>query len=507
MLTRLRGLQVLLLWVGLMPVAAAGVPERLPVPDALEPAVAFWQRIYTDIPVDEGVIHDIRGRMLIVDRVTVPRPPHWQARREAVAQALARNREALRALAAQAMQPDGPDQAALLARLPATMDAAEVRALAERLRFQGGLRERFREGLERSGRWRDHITAVLAEYGVPRALAALPHVESSFDPRARSHAGAAGLWQFTAGTGRRFLRIDPLVDERLDPWKSTRAAARLLARNHAALDDWPLAITAYNHGLNGIRRAVREVDGTGYMAVRKSYDGPRFGFSSRHFYPALIAAARVDRNAGAHFPGVRRDERLGTIRVQLPHYTPLDTLVDGLPVNRATIVALNPGLGPSIRDGRQFVPRGHGIVLPARPGVDWSSAVAGLPGDRLYRDQRAHRTHRVAAGQTVSGIAQRYDVDLQRLMAANAIEDARALRAGQILDLPVTGATPEPVGKMRYRVERGDTLGGIAVRYDVGTDELIRLNELDDPHRIRVGQQLVISRSAAVAAVDITRQP
>lgn len=480
MLTLRRILQTGLLLAGAGP-AAAAPPASLPVPAALEPAIAFWERIYTDVGVGEGVIHDTDGQMRIIARIDVPRPPQWQLRRDAIEAALARHRKAL--------------------------TAAGSPALAERLRFQGGLRERFREGLIRSGRWRSHIRTALAERGVPVALAALPHVESSFNPRARSHAGAAGLWQFTAGTGRRFLRIDPLIDERLDPWRSTTAAAALLAENYAEIGHWPLAVTAYNYGLNGMRRAVRAVGSTQYMEIREHYEGARFGFSSKNFYPALIAAARVDEDARRYFPELEREAPASVMRVELPHYTPVDTLLTELAINRSTLQRLNPALGPSVWDGRKFIPRGYGLVLPQADQGDWAAAVARLPGDRLYQDQRPSQVHRVQAGQTLSGIATRYDVDVPTLMAANGITDPRRLRAGQRLDLPLAGSDPRRVGRRHYEVRPGDTLGGIAVRHDVGTDQLMRLNELDHPDRIQAGQQLIVSRAASVAVVDIADEP
>ena len=93
---------------------------------------------------------------------------------------------------------------------------------------------------------------------MPAALVALPHVESSYNPIARSFVGAAGLWQFTRSTGRRFMQIDHVVDERRDPFLSSVAAASLLQYNYSILKSWPLAITGYNHGVAGMRRAVKK---------------------------------------------------------------------------------------------------------------------------------------------------------------------------------------------------------------------------------------------------------
>ena len=117
----------------------------------------------------------------------------------------------------------------------------ELRAAAGRIRWQHGLRDRFREGLERSGRWRDYVKEQFTALGVPTDLAALPHVESSYNPNARSHVGASGIWQFTRSTGRRFMRVDHVVDERNDPFAATHAAGQLLAYNYSLTGNWPMA--------------------------------------------------------------------------------------------------------------------------------------------------------------------------------------------------------------------------------------------------------------------------
>ncbi len=480
--------------------------QALPRPAALEPAVRFWTRIYTQVPVERGLIHDEGPGLRVYAAIDVAPPGQWAERRRQVRAALDTHRSALRALAERSMRPATPLERKLLARLPAPANADTALAVAERLRFQGGLRERFRAGLMRSGRWQGYIRKVLAQAGVPPALAALPHVESSFNPLARSHAGAAGLWQFTVGTGREYMRVDRVIDERLDPWASSRAAAALLAYNQARLGSWPLAITAYNHGLYGMLRAVDATGSDDYVRIRSSYDGPRFGFASRNFYPALLAAADVDAAAQSYFPGLERDPPLQPVRVALPHFTPVETLTDGLGVDADSLQALNPALGPAVWDGRKFIPRGHALALPAGL-TDWSRAVAGLPGSRLYQGQRPDLAHAVAAGETLSGIAARYGVGLKTLMARNDINDAHLIRAGQRLLLPSAGVMPAAVGGRHYEVRPGDTLGAIALRHGVDRQRLARLNQLDDPDRLRVGQRLLLAEAPRAAVVDIDAQP
>ena len=137
----------------------------------------------------------------------------------------------------------------------------------------------------------------------------LPHVESSFNPRAYSKVGAAGLWQFMRSTGRRYMRIDGAVDDRLDPFRSTEAAAQLLAYNYRVLGTWPLALTAYNHGTAGMRRAKETLGTDDIVRIVRNYTSRTFGFASRNFYVSFLAALEIDRNPEKYFGSLQKDER------------------------------------------------------------------------------------------------------------------------------------------------------------------------------------------------------
>ena len=164
----------------------------------------------------------------------------------------------------------------MLALFPPGVSRASLAAAAERIRFQRGLAERFRDGLVRAGQWEPlHPRGDARTRALPQELAALPHVESSFNPSAYSHAGAAGLWQFMPGTGKQYLRIDRAVDERYDPWKSSEAAAKLLGANYRVTGAWPLAITAYNHGAGGMMRAVKQLGTQGHLRHHRPLREPQ----------------------------------------------------------------------------------------------------------------------------------------------------------------------------------------------------------------------------------------
>jgi membrane-bound lytic murein transglycosylase D len=161
------------------------------------------------------------------------------------------------------------------------------------IRAQQGLREKVEEGILRARPLMPHILAILRRHNVPEELAALPMVESSFNPHARSKAGAVGLWQILRSTGTRYLNISRHRDDRRDPIRATEAAARLLRQNYKALGSWPLAVVAYNHGTVRVQAARAAVGSDAVEEIIARYSGRRFGFASRNFYPEFLAALEI----------------------------------------------------------------------------------------------------------------------------------------------------------------------------------------------------------------------
>ena len=193
--------------------------------------------------------------------------------------------------------------------------------------------------------------------GLPPEIAALPHVESSFDPTAYSKVGAAGPVAVHRSTGRRFLRIDAAVDERLDPFRETEAAAQLLSYNYRLLGSWPLAITAYNHGAEGMRRAREQLGTDDIVRIVRDYHSPSFGFASRNFYVSFLAALSIAREPDRYFGGFERHAETRVPRGE-------DAAVGGAhrrwrvrSVWTGTRSELNPALRPPVWGGqRRFRP-------------------------------------------------------------------------------------------------------------------------------------------------------
>ena len=213
-------------------VAVSGIAiasdAALPRPAELEPAVHFWIRVYTEITTDAGFIHDQQNLSVVYETLHFDADTGSRERERQVDAEKQRFHDILARLG-QGVPPTTDEERRVLALWGTAGTPTRLAVAADDVRFQLGQADRFKAGLIRAGVWQQNIAQVLAHEGLPPQLAALPHVESSFDPAAYSKVGAAGLWQFMRSTGRRFLHINSAVDERLDPFRETEAAAQLLA--------------------------------------------------------------------------------------------------------------------------------------------------------------------------------------------------------------------------------------------------------------------------------------
>lgn len=433
----------ILLLTGFLAASQVIAADTFPQPPELQPDVDFWVSIFTDYSTDEGALHDNRNLAVVYARLNMPAK---LSRRERNRRVDARRKElqaVLRSLATGKRSNLSSEETRVLALWPPDVTNETLNAASKRIRFQHGLSDRFRSGLERSGRWRAYVNEELTTLGVPVDIAALPHVESSYNPDARSHVGASGIWQFTRSTGRRFMRVDHVVDERNDPFVATRSAGRLLAYNYSITGNWPMAITAYNHGLAGVRRAMRQYGNEAYVDILRKYNGRTFGFASRNFYVAFLAAREVDQNVDQYFPGVVPEQPTDYATVNLTTYISASGLSESIGVSPATIAKHNPGLQATIWQGSKYLPKGYEFRLPTNVTKgSLANLVAGLPDDVTFAKQLPDMFHTVARGDTLSQIADAYDTRVSTLVALNQLTSSHRIRAGQRLRLPAAGPIP-----------------------------------------------------------------
>lgn len=228
------------------------------------------------------------------------------------------------------------------------------------------------------------------------------------------------------------MKIEYAVDERRDPYISTNAAARLLKKNYAELKEWPMAITAYNHGLAGMRRA-RKSKGS-YEQIVKYYKSRSFKFASRNFYSEFLAARIVAKNPEKYFGSINYYSPVTFQVVKTKGYLSIKQLSDLLNIKIKAIKTLNPGLRKPVFNGQKYIPKNYNLRLPENLSVQNLKEKLAV----LYKHkQKPSRFHRVQKGDTAGSIARIHSVKLNDLVLANNLNQRATIYIGQNLRIPV----------------------------------------------------------------------
>ncbi|HON11850.1 MAG TPA: transglycosylase SLT domain-containing protein [Chitinispirillaceae bacterium] len=420
----------------------AAIQDSLfPVPEFLKGNVDFWKKIYTEVSSKEGLLHDRDFPQIIYGRIS----GSYDSRNVKTFR-----EEIVNSLNNITSHPESTwtdKEKKLFEQFKKHASILDLQGAAERVRFQQGQAERFREGLVRSGMYIDTIRAILTQYGVPLRLAYLPHVESSFNTEAYSKVGAAGLWQFMRGTGRLYgMKIDYSIDERRDPVISTIAAAKYLSSSYKELGTWPLAITSYNHGVYGMKRAVKQTGSTDLAVIIQNYSSRSFKFASSNFYSCFIAASEIAENHASYFPTVALMSPVKYTDITLTHYISSSTLCKYLNISPGTLASLNPAIRPVVFEQHKQLPAGFSIHIPPEISADAAvAALAKIPDSLKSKIPERPRYYKVNKGDNLYAIASRLGVSLHELAYENNITRYNRIRAGQILRVP--GHTEKPATK------------------------------------------------------------
>jgi membrane-bound lytic murein transglycosylase D len=426
---------------------AAADADPFAHPPELERDVRFWIRVYTEVTTDQGLLHDDWNLGLVYEVLRFDPGSSPAQRERRVGEAKARYAALLRRFAAGSTDDLTPHEKRILHAFGDGATAADYRDAIDRIRFQLGQADRFHEGLIRAAVWEKQIAQTLMQRGVPAEIAALPHVESSFNLAAYSKVGAAGLWQFMPATAKRYMRVDSLVDERLDPYSATDAAANLMLYNYRLVGTWPLAVTAYNHGPGGLRSIQDELGTSDIAVIVKRYRGKTFGFASRNFYVAFLAALEVDRNAEKYFGPITRLPETESTTVELPDYISVDVLAKAFKADVGALRVLNPALRPPIWDGSRLVPRGYRFRLPgAQPQFEIEAGWSHLPLAQRYVAQRNDGSHRLRRGETLAGVAAASGISIARLLAANGWSQGISVPRGTLVHIPMPASRADSAG-------------------------------------------------------------
>jgi membrane-bound lytic murein transglycosylase D len=337
-------------------------------------------------------------------------------------------------------------------------------------------------GLRRAGRYRGMIARVLSEEGVPQDLIYLAQAESAFQPTALSRAGARGMWQFVAYRGQEYgLRHTWWLDERQDPEKATHAAAQHLRDLYKMFGDWYLAMAAYNCGPGNVQKAIER---TGYADFWELYRRNVLPRETKNYVPIILALTLIAKDAPHYGIQAEPESPVATDMVKPGRAIDLRLVAETIDVDVETLRALNPSLlRLATPDDPAFELR-----LPLGSAPRFSAEIADIPPDKWV----SWRRHRVAAGETLTAIAKKYRVTPKAIADANNLESATALNSGEKLIIPAIQPAAENKRRMvSYRVRKGDTFLGIADRFSVESEDLLKWNRLKSK-RVRRGMVLRI---------------
>ena len=370
--------------------------------------------------------------------------------------------------------------------------------------FSGKAKGTFRLWLERSGRYLPMMREIFAEAGLPQDLAYLAMVESGFNDKAYSWAHAVGPWQFIESTGRHYgLQNDWWHDERRDPEKATRAAAHFLSDLYADFDgDWYLAVASYNAGPGKLRQAVKRYKTSDYWELCR---GKYLQEETKNYLPKLLAVLMIAKQPEKYgFEDLEYHEPIAYDSVPLPSSTDLEVIARLSDSDYQQIKKLNPELKrwstpPAVKD--------YLVRLPVGSQDDFSQAYAQLP----KRQRANYARHKVKSGDTLLALSKRYGVRVQDIQRLNSISNARTLKIGADLILPLN---PDKDGsaalaelkddykrsrKTSYTVRSGDSLWKVSQKFNVTEKQLRVWNRLGWSNVIRPGQRLVVSSKTAPA--------
>ena len=361
--------------------------------------------------------------------------------------------------------------------------------------FQTTRRRSFEAGLARSRKYEAMMKPVFRELGIPTDLYYLALIESGYNPKAYSYAKAMGVWQFISSTGKLYgLRRTDWLDERRDPEKSTRAAARHLKDLYEDLGSWPLALAAYNAGQGRVQRAIAKAGTNDFWALP-------LPAQTRNYVPAFYAAVIISKDPERYGFQPEYEQLEPTEIMEVGGGTRLSLVAALCRTSVDTIQTLNPELR------KTTVPPGgkYGLKIPAGRVEELSAGLSRIPETRTTAGLTDYR---VAPGDTLFAIALRFGTSVESIREANRLADS-GISAGQQLVIPgkrgAEAAIPRTPGRIQvssatpesYRVAAGESPWAIARRFGLALEDLLAWNGLEAGTVLRIGQNLALREPAA----------
>jgi membrane-bound lytic murein transglycosylase D len=327
-------------WVSSLP-----IKSKFKADDTLQSRVDFWVDIYSYYTTSQGVFHNIHDPSLIYGEVDLTDIRQNSVLSESSKQRLSQKKIKLR-------------REKLIAQFKIKNPKT--------LRLQMGLKDRMQTAMFLSGKYLSMMEKVFKEKGLPSELTRLVFVESSFNVFAQSKVGASGLWQIMPSVGRAEGYVQKYYDKRNHPYYATQLAANMLKKNYQSLQSWPLAITAYNHGLTGVKRMKNKVGSDGISDLIDA-DAPtkNWGFASENFYACFLAVLEIERNAKDFFGSdLIQSKPLKVQNIYLKiamNKKNILRLYDG---NLKKFKSYNPHLHVAQFKSKKYFPAGTPLIIP-----------------------------------------------------------------------------------------------------------------------------------------------
>jgi membrane-bound lytic murein transglycosylase D len=398
----------------------------------IETNVRFWEKIYSHYSTSQAVVHDSDNLEIVYEVIPIlsNRLPGASKINRPILKGIRNKYSIVLEQLSQGAKPLTGEEKRVAA-LFGKRSHKRFKKAADSVRVQIGQKDRFLEGVIKSGAYMTDIREIFKRQGLPEDLAYLPHVESSFNIKAHSKSGASGIWQFTRSTGKQFLTINYVVDERQDPISASHAAANFLKNNYKLLGSWPLALTAYNYGPAGMLRAQKAH--LSYEQIFSHYEQGYFKFASRNFYSEFLAAVRVAKKLESD-PSVQLNKPRQTLNFTLPAYISTRDLCRHFNISVDTLKQFNPALRRSVLQGRRYIPEGYTLHLPYT--TRQKEFLSRIPAHMHHRKQKPTKFYRVRSGNTAGEIARSLKVSLKSLRRANNLDKNAAIFVGQHLIIP-----------------------------------------------------------------------
>lgn len=410
-------------------VCAENIFPHYPV---IESNVRFWENIYSRYSTSQAVVHDSNdlGIVYAIIPIVNYRLPAASKLNKPILKGIKQKYVTILTQLAQGTKPRSAEEKRVAAMFRKA-NRKRLKKAASSVRIQIGQKNRFIEGVIRSGAYIKEIKTIFRTKGLPEDLAYLPHVESSFNINAYSKLGASGIWQFTRETGRQFLTINYAIDERQDPIIASQAAAQFLKNNYQLLNSWPLALTAYNYGPAGMLRAKKSH--ARYEKIFTDYKQGYFKFASRNFYSEFLAAVKVAKKLEKN-QSISLWKHKKNLHLTLPGYISAQALCKHFKLSLDTLKRLNPALRRPVLQGKKRIPKGYVLRLPYTN--QHKKLVTSVPNHLYHNYQMPTKFYRVRPGDTAGKIARIHRVSLQSLKRVNNLSSNSIIFVGQNLRIP-----------------------------------------------------------------------